>query len=248
MIDILPEIIITVLALLFGSFVLSSAGFGIALAASPLMLIILDPKTTVVVINTVSLAVFVFMIVQNRSQVRFREMTFPIIFGMLGVPFGLLILDFMSSIVLGIFISVSIIGLGIYVGFYRSHTFISSPSSFNVISFVVGALLTSTGIGGPLMAIAAVSRNWERDSLRGSLPLYYLVVEGTAVSGYIFSGMFTKEAAVLTIFGILPAFVGFVLATIVVKKVAEAQFRTYLLAVIISAGVISFAKEISTLF
>ena len=248
MIDILPEIIITVLSLLFGSFVLSSAGFGIALAASPLMLIILDPKTTVVVINTVSLAVFVFMIVQNRSQVRFREMTFPIIFGMLGVPFGLLILDFMSSVILGIFISVSIIGLGIYVGFYRSHTFISSPSSFNVISFVVGALLTSTGIGGPLMAIAAVSRNWERDSLRGSLPLYYLVVEGTAVSGYIFSGMFTKEAVVLTILGILPAFVGFVLATIVVKKVAEAQFRTYLLAVIISAGVISFAKEISTLF
>ena len=248
MIDILPEIIITVLSLLFGSFVLSSAGFGIALAASPLMLIILDPKTTVVVINTVSLAVFVFMIVQNRSQVRFREMTFPIIFGMLGVPFGLLILDFMSSVILGIFISVSIIGLGIYVGFYRSHTFISNPSSFNVISFVVGALLTSTGIGGPLMAIAAVSRNWERDSLRGSLPLFYLVVEGTAVSGYIFSGMFTKEAAVLTILGILPAFVGFVLATIVVKKVAEAQFRTYLLAVIISAGVISFAKEISTLF
>ena len=190
MIDILPEIIMTVLALLFGSFVLSSAGFGIALAASPLMLIILDPKTTVVVINTVSLAVFVFMIVQNRSQVRFREMIFPIIFGMLGVPFGLLILDFMSSILLGIFISASIIGLGIYVGFYRSHTFISNPSSFNVISFVVGALLTSTGIGGPLMAIAAVSRNWERDSLRGSLPLYYLVVEGTAVSGYIFSGMF----------------------------------------------------------
>ena len=97
MIDILPEIIITVSALLFGSFVLSSAGFGIAIAASPLMLIILDAKTTVVVINTVSLAVFVFMIVQNRGQIRFREMGYPIIFGMLGVPFGLLILDFMSS-------------------------------------------------------------------------------------------------------------------------------------------------------
>ena len=248
MIDILPEIIITVSALLFGSFVLSSAGFGIAIAASPLMLIILDAKTTVVVINTVSLAVFVFMIVQNRSQIRFREMIYPIIFGILGVPFGLLMLDFMSSTLLGIFISVLIIGLGIYVGFYRSHTFISNPFSFNLISFVVGALLTSTGIGGPLMAIAAVSRDWGRDSVRGSLPLYYLVVEGTAVVGYIFSGMFSKEAAMLTILGIVPALVGFMLATVVVKKIAEAQFRTYLLVVIISAGVISFAKEISTLF
>ena len=248
MIDILPEIIITVSALLFGSFVLSSVGFGIAIAASPLMLIILDAKTTVVVINTVSLAVFVFMIVQNRSQIRFREMTYPIIFGMLGVPFGLLIFDFVSSTLLGIFISVLIIGLGIYVGFYRFHTFISNPFSFNLISFVVGALLTSTGIGGPLMAIAAVSRDWGRDSVRGSLPLYYLVVEGTAVVGYIFSGMFSKEAAVLTILGIVPALFGFVLATMVVKKVAETQFRRYLLVVIISAGVISFAKEISTLF
>ena len=248
MIDILPEIIITVSALLFGSFVLSSAGFGIAIAASPLMLIVLDAKTTVVVINTVSLAVFVFMIVQNRGQIRFREMGYPIIFGMLGVPFGLLILDFMSSPLLGIFISVLIIVLGIYVGFYRSHTFIGNPFSFNLVSFVVGALLTSTGIGGPLMAIAAVSRDWGRDSVRGSLPLYYLVVEGTAVVGYIFSGMFSKEAAVLTILGIVPALFGFVLATMVVKKVAETQFRRYLLVVIISAGVISFAKEISTLF
>ena len=169
MIDILPEIIVTASALIFGSFVLSSAGFGIAIAASPLMLIILDAKTTVVVINTVSLAVFIFMIVQNRSQVRFREMMWPISFGILGVPLGLLILDFISSTLLGISISALIIGLGIYVGFYRSHTFISNPFSFNLISFVVGALLTSTGIGGPLMAIAAVSRNWERDSLRGSL-------------------------------------------------------------------------------
>ena len=97
MTDIYPEIIVTSLALLFGSFVLSSAGFGIAIAASPSMLMILDAKTTVVVINTVSLAVFVFMIVQNRSQIRFREMISPICFGMLGVPFGLLILDFIST-------------------------------------------------------------------------------------------------------------------------------------------------------
>ena len=190
MTDIYPEIIVTSLALLFGSFVLSSAGFGIAIAASPSMLMILDAKTTVVVINTVSLAVFVFMIVQNRSQIRFREMISPICFGMLGVPFGLLILDFISTTLLGMAISILIIGLGIYVWFYRSRTFMSNSLIFNATSFVVGALLTSTGIGGPLMAIAAVSRNWERDSVRGSLPLYYLVVEGTAVTGYLFSGMF----------------------------------------------------------
>ena len=98
------------------------------------------------------------------------------------------------------------------------------------------------------MAIAAVSRNWERDSLRGSLPLYYLAVEGTAVAGYIFSGMFSQEVALLTAVGIVPALIGFALATLVVKKVAEDQFRTYLLAVIISAGLISFAKEIGTSF
>ena len=248
MTDIYPEIIVTSLALLFGSFVLSSAGFGIAIAASPSMLMILDAKTTVVVINTVSLAVFVFMIVQNRSQIRFREMISPICFGMLGVPFGLLILDFISTTLLGMAISILIIGLGIYVWFYRSRTFMSNSLIFNATSFVVGALLTSTGIGGPLMAIAAVARNWERDSVRGSLPLYYLVVEGTAVTGYLFSGMFTLEVAILTSFGIVPALLGFALATLLVRKFAENQYRTYLLAVIIAAGVISFAKEITTSF
>ena len=138
MTDIYPEIIVTSLALLFGSFVLSSAGFGIAIAASPSMLMILDAKTTVVVINTVSLAVFVFMIVQNRSQIRFREMVSPICFGMLGVPFGLLILDFISTTLLGMAISILIIGLGIYVWFYRSRTFMSNSLIFNATSFVFG--------------------------------------------------------------------------------------------------------------
>ena len=84
------DIIVTFFALLFGSFVFSSAGFGIAISSSPFMLITMDPKIIVIVINTVSLPLFVMIIFQNRHHIGYRAMLLPSISGIIGVPFGLI--------------------------------------------------------------------------------------------------------------------------------------------------------------
>ena len=89
------DIIITFFALLFGSFVFSSAGFGIAISGSPFMLMTMDPKTIVIVINTVSLPLFVMIIFQNRHYIDYRAMLFPSISGIVGVPFGLILFNFL---------------------------------------------------------------------------------------------------------------------------------------------------------
>ena len=62
--DFVIDIAVVLLALFFGALVLCFAGFGIAIASSPLLLLTLDPKNTVVTINTVSLAVFLLLIIQ----------------------------------------------------------------------------------------------------------------------------------------------------------------------------------------
>ena len=75
------DILLTGLAIFVGSLVLVTAGFGIAIGSSPIMLLTVDPQSTVIVINTVSLLVFVLMIYQNKGNINYRDMAVPVVLG-----------------------------------------------------------------------------------------------------------------------------------------------------------------------
>ena len=241
------DILVSFVALLFGSFVLCTSGFGIGSAASPFMLLAIDAKTVVVIINTVSLAAFGLLILQNRSKINYREMCPPIAAGILGVPVGLVLFGRINPEILSIFIGTLIVILGFFAKYLNRQIINKNTPLFIVVSFIVGGLLTSTGIGGPLMALVALSRGWTKDTIRGSLPLYYLFVEGIAVVGYSLTGRLDRGTLTLTIVGLVPVLVGFFLASAVAKKVPETTYRKLIVVVIIAAGLLVVFKEASGL-
>ena len=237
------DIIITFFALLFGSFVFSSAGFGIAIASSPFMLMTMDPKTIVIVINTVSLPLFVMMVFQNRHYIDYRAMLLPSISGIAGVPFGLIFFTKVSSTFLGILISILIITLALYTIVFNNKTIKLNPFKFSLIAFINSATLVSTGVGGALMAIAVMSKGWGKNSIRGSLSLFYLLVEGLAVIGYIISDQYNNDIWLMSSIGIIPVILGFIIASKVISNVKEETHKRYLLTVIICAGSVLLLKE-----
>ncbi len=241
------DIVVSFVALLFGSFVLCTSGFGIGVAASPFMLLAIDSKTVVVTINTVSLAAFALLILQNRSKINYREMCLPVVAGMLGVPVGLLFFGRMNPEILSIFIGTLIVILGFFAKYLNRQTINRNTPLFIVVSFIVGGLLTSTGIGGPLMALVALARGWTKDTIRGSLPLYYLFVEGIAVVGYSLTGRLDRSTLTLTIVGLIPVIIGFLIASAFAKKVPEITYRKLIVVVIIAAGLLVVFKEASGL-
>ena len=237
------ELTITILALLFGTIVLCFAGFGIAIAASPFLLLFLDSKDTVVLINTVSLGIFLLLIFQNRQNIDYKEMRLPIACGLVGVPFGLAFFEGINNALLGIVISLLIICSGLFIYCARGTAFKLSNLKLYLTSFFVGGLLTSTGVGGPLMAVAALARNWGKDRIRGSLPFFYVFVEGTASVGYLYSGRFNGELLILISFGFIPAIVGFVIASQLARKSTEKMYKKTLLIAIIAAGFVALVRQ-----
>ncbi len=71
------ELAVAVVMLFAGSTVLSTVGFGIGMTTTPVLLLLLEPQTVVVVVNTVSLALFVLIIHQTRGYVSQRERRRP---------------------------------------------------------------------------------------------------------------------------------------------------------------------------
>ncbi len=247
----LLQIVVSVVAAFVGSTVFSIVGFGIGVTGIPILLLVLDPQTAVVMVNTVTIPLLVLVIFQTRRYIHIRR-TVPIaIAGLLGMPIGVLFLSSADAGVLRISITVIIIALTLVLALNPNVVrlrrmplpHITGPA----IGFVVSIMLNSLGIGGPLIALFALTQNWHRHSIRGTLALYFLVVEGAGVVGFAFAGLFTMERAVLTGVIAAPVGLGFWLAVLLHRRINEAVFRRLAIVVIILTSLLVLGRELTQL-
>ena len=237
------ELVIAAVMMFVGATVLGTVGFGIGITTSPVLLLVLDPQTVVVTVNTVSLALFVLIIRQTRGHLPGREMVPVIVAGLIGAPVGVLILDTVSPTVLRIVIATLIVVLTVPAALGLRGP-VSRPRLTGVIvGFVVGALLTGSGIGGPLVALHLLARGWSRQAMRASLAVYFLAVESTGVVGYAVAGLFTEERIGLILVVTGPVILGFALATAIGRRMNERLFRISVVAVVLTTSLMVLGRE-----
>ena len=238
-----PHLAVASVVMFAGSTVLSTVGFGIGMTTTPVLLLMLEPQTVVVLVNTVSLVLFVLIIFQTRSHLPTREMAPVSAAGLLGVPVGVFILSEASPTMLRVAISAIIIALAASAALNVRGPVPKPGIVGPAVGLVVGVLLTSTGIGGPLMALFLLAGNRSRQALRGALSLYFLFIEATGVVGYAIAGLYTLERVVLILVVTAPVLLGFGLATLLVGRMNEQMFRRSALAVIIATSLMVLGRE-----
>ena len=229
--------------LLVGSTVISTVGFGIGMSTTPILLLVLEAQTVVVVLNTVSLVILVLVINQTRAELPVRE-TVPIsVGGLMAAPIGVFVLSVATPSVLRVSITALIIALTI-VTMLNVQPSVPKPRVAGIaVGFVVSLLLTALGIGGPIMVLFLLTRDLSRNALRGGLSLYFLAVEIVAVIGYGVAGLYTQERVALILIVVVPVLAGFGLATLLVRRMNERVFRHAVVAVIMTTSVMVLARE-----
>ena len=107
----------------------------------------------------------------------------------------------------------------------------------------MSVMLNAFGVGGALMALAWLSHRMSSHALRGSLSLYFLVVEGFGVIGYSVAGMLTQERMLLIGVAALPVALGFGAAALILRKINEAMFRRLVITAIVVTSAMALARE-----
>ena len=233
------------LTLFAGATVLSTVGFGIGMTTIPILLFILDPQTVIVVVNNVSLALFVLIVYQNREELPFRSVGPWALAGLAGAPIGVLVLKDFDAGLLKIAITTVTIILTLIVAFNVRARLPSGLLAGLVVAFLVSVTLNALGIGGPIMALYVLTQNWSRNAARGALSLYFLFVEAAGVIGYGVAGLLTVERIALILISVAPVILGFLLATYLVKRMNDLIFRRATVAAIIGMSGLVLAREIA---
>ena len=228
----------------FGSIIAGTAGFGMGMTASPFMLLVLDPRTVVVISNAMGIAVFTVVLYQSRRALPVKEMSVIAVAGLVGTPVGVFALSTVSTNLLRIGILVMIMFTAISVVSNAGTIFGKSKTIGPVVGFVVGAIIAAFGIGGPLMVLYLLARGWASQMLRASMSFFFLINMSTGVVGYAVTGLYTKERVVLTLIVAVPVLIGFSLGGLLLKKLDENTFRQGVIAVILFTSTMTLAWEL----
>ena len=239
---------LVVAAIVFGgALVFCTVGFGIGVASFPLLLLLLDPQTAVVVINSVSLLMFSLVIWQTRRHIPVRQVLPVACAGLVGVPVGIFILRDADTGFLRIAIVALIIALTLLATLNIRWALPKSTPVELGVGFVVSVMLNAFGVGGALMVLAWLSHRMSSHALRGSLSLYFLAVEGAGVVGYGASGLLTAERVQLIGVAVLPVVLGWGLALLILRRINEVMFRRLVIVAIVVTSMTVLVREVVSL-
>ena len=209
----------------------------------PVLLLILSPQSSVVTMNTVAVGLEGWIVLQARHDLPFREIGPVAGAGLLGVPIGVFILSSADPGGLRIGISVLVILLTLITTLNVRGEVPFAQAAGLMAGFVVGVVMPSFGVGGPLIALFLLTRNWSRQATRASMAFYLLMIDAVSVAGYGVAGLYTQERLGLILVVIVPVVLGLRLGSLLLLHMNEQIFRRAVISVIIGTSLAVLIRE-----
>lgn len=239
------EIAVSSLALFFGSLVFGATGFGIGMIATPLMLLVYEPQTAIVVTATVGLAVGIRIVTTSWQDIPFRGVLPISIAALCGAPIAVFILKNAESSVLSIGIAALLIlfAAGSFIKVEREIPY-ATPVGI-LTGFIVGVLLPTTGVAGSLVMLFLMTGKWERREVRAAMAFFLVSLMTFSIFLFALWGLYTPER--LAVIGVIavPAILGLIVGAMLVNRINEKVLNHSVIGIIIVSSVIVIVKELS---
>jgi uncharacterized protein len=182
-------------------------GFGFALVAMPLFVILLDVRDAVVLTALLALVNAILMAVRGRADVPWSTVG-PLLAGAVaGMPFGLAVLLLVPADALRA--GVGVVTLVMVAALVRGLRFgTRSTRSELAVGGAAGVLTTSTAVNGPPVVLYLQGREHAPDEFRAALAVFFTA--SGAISSTIFaaSGVMTPHAVALWAIAVPFVFIG----------------------------------------
>ena len=230
--------------LLFGAFfagiVQGATGFGSGIVLNAFWLHILEPSAAIS-LNIVScLFVSALPIYKLRKTLDFSKLKSFVVFGVIGIPTGLLILTFTDPTIFKTTVGFILVVFSIWK--FRSKNilinFKSNPTLDKFIGFISGILGGFAALGGILPTIWVNLQRLPRNTQRGTYEPFIFITSIAAVISFYFAGFLTLDIF-YNFLKVLPALIiGSLIGVKIYSFIDEALFRKVILGLIFLAGLV----------
>ena len=234
--------IVTLAGLIFGL-----TGFGFALVSVPVLLLVYDPAT--VVMLTLVLTLFTCAMVLFDA---WRWLRLPVVLAMLpGAVLGLIggsyvlllasadTIKLIAGAVVVLFSALMLGGFRLPGAGHRLAPPVAGGAS--------GLLATSTGLSSPPAVMLLAARNEPRDTFRANITAYFIVINLAGLLALAAQGLLTSQQAVVSATLLPPTLLGTLAGAWLSRFVPPPLFRRITLVLLLATGVIGFVTAATAL-
>ncbi|XOV79879.1 MAG: sulfite exporter TauE/SafE family protein [Aestuariibacter sp.] len=213
------------MAIFAGCVLQTSTGFGMAVIAAPII-ILLKPEWIPVVVTLISMALNMVNTLSQREHIRWRKISSSMIAFIPGSIIGGVLLNVIDHWWIQVITPIMVIS-GLTISCW-ARPFQPNYGNLSIAGFFSGLFGTTTSIGGPPMAL--VMQHTSGNTTRANLSVFFLFSTIFSLMIYLISGFLTP-ADLQQAVTILPfAFVGFISGH-AIKSWVDTKLRMILITV-----------------
>ena len=235
------QIMVVAVAVFISAMVTAVTGFGFGLLSVPLMSLVIDLHSAVIVSSVIAIPVNgiqTFMYRKVRERVIANRL---LVASIIGLPFGYLVYALISDralrFALGAGVAVAVVALA--RGIDLAHV---GPRMDWTLGFVSGVLNTSISTSGPPLVFDLQSRNISANPFRGTLN-YIFLVSGTIGLGIFAVGGKVHVRELVVGFIAMPALgLGMMAGLPLRRRFSPERFRVLVLILLVAGAVAAVAK------
>ncbi len=238
----LPVVLYGLLAILLAALASGVTGFGLGLIATPLLLVVLPPKTVVPLLLLHGALSSLLVLGEARKWLDLSRVWPLALAGSLAVPFGTRLLIVWDANTLKVFIgaATALSGLAFLVGFRRElrHERLACVP----VGLASGVLKGCAGMSGPPIVLFYANQGVEKRTFRANIALYFTLLNVITVPTYLAGGLITPEVLGYSALGLPALGLGTLAGMRLAGRVPEALFRRLSLIVVIATGLLAVAN------
>jgi uncharacterized membrane protein YfcA len=219
-------------------------GFGFALIAVPLLAFFIPLKTVVPLVVILSLVTNLFIFWETRKQVRLGEIRIITIFGLVGIPFGIVALQLLDSNLLKATVGmlITLTALAMFFGFKVKlrHRTLSS----GMAGFLSGFFNSSISMSGPPIVLFLANEDSSKGEFRANLTAYAVITNIVTIGSFLFSRVIDPDVFGHS-FPMLPGLLaGMGLGMVAARRINERIFRSIVLGLLVITGIVTVSATL----
>lgn len=232
------QVVLVLLIIFATSVVQSVAGFGFALLAVPLMVVVIDLQSAVIVSSFVGTLSNLLQSWQLRRNIDATMTKRFLLSTVIGAPAGLLLFIYANQSALKIVLGISIL-FGVFVlsrGLELQH--ISSWIDW-LMGVLSGVLLMATSTNGPPLVFVLQARKIDPARFRATLNMVFLVSGAFGLVMFGFAGEIVRSDVNMAAVSVPAMIIGVSLGVVIRKYVQQELFKKLVLILLTIGGLSS---------
>lgn len=238
---------ILIFAILFVSTLIhSTLGFGQALIAMPLLVLVIELKTATPLVAFVLMTIAAVILLRNWRVVDLSAVWRLVLSSCFGIPVGLSLLKAVPDDLMKVFLGIVVILFSLYNLANRHLKIIDlrrvgggSVLAY-LFGFLAGVLGAAYNTSGVVITIYATFRDWAPDRFRSTLQSYFVFTGLLILASHGWAGLWTPDVSRLYVMSLPLVLVGIFLGGKLNRFIPQGQFDGYVNVGLLIMGFLLF--------